>query len=124
MVTATIVETLADDVTTDSTGRKLTVREPGILQESRLARLMGDSSTNIGYMMGYVTPACMVVEIDGVAQQFPVTEAEVEATIHRVGRHGITAVMQHLSGLVKKQKDSADAIKKSATMSGSDEPAG
>ena len=46
-----------DTVVPDSRGRKLTIREPSVLDESRLARLMGDSSTNMGYMLGYVTPA-------------------------------------------------------------------
>src|ERR1700722_18878366 len=101
-----------DTVVPDSRGRKLTIREPSVLDESRLARLMGDSSTNMGYMLGYVTPAAMVVAIDGEPVPFPRTELQVDAAIQRLGREGIAAVMAHLTKQVEGLGGKPEAIKK------------
>jgi hypothetical protein len=86
-----------ETVLPDSLGRMLTIKEPDVLDESRLARLMGDSSTNMGYMLGYVTPAAMVVAINGEELPFPRTELQVDAAIQRLGREGLGAVMAHLT---------------------------
>ena len=86
------------DVVVDSKGRRLRVREPDVLQESRLVRAMGaEASQNNAYMLGYVMPAAMVVQIDGEDMPFPMTEREVDASIKRLGREGLTAVMTHLT---------------------------
>jgi hypothetical protein len=102
----------SDVVVRDSLGRDLTLREPGILDESRLARLMGDSSTNMGYMLGYVTPAAMVVAIDGVEMPFPRSEPQVDAAIQRLGREGLAAVMGHLTAQAQDAQARAEAVKK------------
>jgi hypothetical protein len=97
----------------DSLGRKLKVKEPSILQESRLVRAMGgDASMNTGYMMGYVMPAAMVIEIDGEAQAFPATELQVDSAIQRLGREGLAAVMSHFTEQAQVAQDRAAAIKK------------
>lgn len=81
---------------TDSTGRKLVLRELGILEEADIARMVGDSATNQGYMMGYVIPSVQVASIDGDAVPVPATERELRFTIQRVGRAGIAAVHAHM----------------------------
>lgn len=97
----------------DSLGRKLKIKDPAILQESRLVRALGgDASMNSGYMMGYVMPAAMVVEIDGIPVNFPVTEAQLEASIQRIGREGLAAVMNHFTEKAQAAADRAAAIKK------------
>lgn len=96
----------------DSLGRTLTIKEPGVLDESRLARLMGDSSTSIGYMLGYVTPAAMVIAIDGEPLPFPRTELQVDAAIQRLGREGIGAVMSYLTKKASANEGRAEDIKK------------
>jgi uncharacterized protein (UPF0218 family) len=100
-------------VVTDSTGRRLTIRQPNLLDESRLVRTMGEAALNAAYMTMYVMPAAMVVAIDGEEDMcpFPVTERMVEAAIHRLGRPGMAAVMKHITESVNPQGD-ADAIKK------------
>ena len=103
---------LADVVVKDSLGRSLSIREPSVLDESRLARLMGDSSTNIGYMLGYVTPAAMVIAIDGEPQPFPRTERQMDAAIQRLGREGIGAVMAHLTRQAEDENRKPEEIKK------------
>ena len=101
-----------DDHTVDSLGRALTIRQPDVLQESRLVRLMGDDAGNQQYMFGYVLPVAMVVEIDGVATPFPTTRLEVDAGIKRLGREGIAAVMNALGDKAKEQGEGDAAIKK------------
>jgi hypothetical protein len=100
-----------DDVVTDSRGRRLKIKRPDILQESRLVKTMGEASTNQAYMTGYVLPAAMVVEIDGEAVQFPNSQREVDASITRLGREGIEAVLNHF---ISRVGDGDDAIKDAA----------
>lgn len=99
------------------------IKQPSILQESRLVRAMGEGAMNAAYMTGYVLPAAMVVEVDGEAVPFPLTELQVDAAIQRVGRAGLSAVMQYITRSVNPEGD-ADAIKKSAGISDSERLAG
>jgi hypothetical protein len=102
-----------DEVIVDSLGRKLVIKEPEILQESRLARVLGgDTSINAGYMMGYVVPACMVTSIDGQPLVFPMSQGEVDIAITRLGRAGLGAVMSHLIQQAKDAQSRAEEIKK------------
>lgn len=104
----------ADDtvIVPDSAGRRLSIKEPDVLQESRLIRFMGgEASANTGYMLGYVMPAAMVVAIDGDPVIFPMSQGEVDALIQRLGRHGLSAVMNHWSEKAKSQEGAAE-IKK------------
>ena len=87
---------MSDTVLTLADGRKLTIKQPGILQESRLVRAMGQDATNAAYMTSYVAPSAWVVAIDGDAVIFPNTAREVEGLIQRVGRDGIIAVLNHM----------------------------
>lgn len=77
-------------------GRKLTLKQPDILQETRIVRAMGDNASNAVYMSAYVLPAAFVVAIDGDPVIFPRTEREIEGLIQRLGRDGIDAVRKHL----------------------------
>ncbi len=107
----------------DADGRRLSIREPSILMESRLVRAMGEAASNSVYMTGYVLPAAMVVAINGEDLQFPMTEREVEAAINVVGRSGLAAVMQHMTEAAKKAEEDG-AIKKSGKTQASARPAG
>jgi len=98
-------EVLPDDIVVDARGRKLKIKDPDILRESRLVKVMGDAASNVAYMTGYVTTAAMVVEIDGEPVPFPMSEKEVDAAIVRLGREGIMAVVTHLN----KQAEAAAA---------------
>lgn len=98
-------------VVVDSKGRRISIREPTILQESRLVRMMGEAGTNAAYMTGYVLPAAMVTAIDGEAVFFPLNQMQVEAMIERLGREGMGIIMQHIVDGAKDQ-GAADAVKK------------
>lgn len=98
----------ASNEVTDKSGRKLVLREIEILDEARIVRMCGDASSNQGYMMGYVMPAVAVASIDGDPCPIPMTVRELEFTIKRVGREGMSAVMDHLVKRVEEgQKDQA-----------------
>ena len=84
-------------VVNDARGRKLTVRQPDFLQESRITKLCGEASTNVGYMYAYVFPAIAVIAVDGDAVPFPTTYLQIEGLIARVGREGCSAVLNHMS---------------------------
>ena len=96
---------------TDAKGRVLTMREPDFLQEARINRLVGEASTNVGFMCGYCLPAIHVVAIDGEAVPFPATYLQLEGLMSRVGREGRDAVAKYLE---ERQKDAAshtDSVK-------------
>lgn len=101
------------DTVVDKLGRVLTLKEPDILAESRLVRLVGDAAMNHAYMIAYVTPAAMVIAINGESQSFPQSELELNAAIQRLGREGQTAVLSYLNAKAKaSQEAEQDAAKK------------
>lgn len=97
-------------VVTDAKGRKLTLKEPDFIMESRITRLCGDSSTNIGYMYAYVLPSIQVVKIDDDPVPFPATFLQLEGLISRVGREGAAAVINHIKES-SSQEDHEAAVK-------------
>lgn len=100
-----------ESTVTDSKGRVLKIKEPTFLQEARINRLVGDSSTNVGFMCGYCLPAIHVVEIDGNPVPFPTTDRELEALIARLGREGRDAVATYFEGREKATSDHESAVK-------------
>lgn len=104
-VTETKTVVPGDDYLTDAKGRRLKIKTPDLLFESRIVRMMGESSSNQAYMFGYVMPAVQVVEIDGDAVPFPTTMLQVEALIARLGREGLGRVMEHHTSEMQKAID-------------------
>jgi hypothetical protein len=91
--TQTAEQALPDNVVVDSLGRRLVIEDPDFLTESRIMRVLGEASTNSGYVLGYVMPAIRVMEIDGVRAPYPTTLQQVDAAIKRLGREGTAAVL-------------------------------
>lgn len=83
-------------IITDSQGRRLTLRELGVLEESRLVRLVGADAENRVYMSGYVMPVVAVAAIDGEPCDLPLTARGLEAQISLIGNAGIKAVLEFL----------------------------
>ncbi|MGH8259847.1 MAG: hypothetical protein ACRES6_08965 [Steroidobacteraceae bacterium] len=115
--------TNTDIVISDALGRRLTIREPDVLQESRLVRALGDAAMNTAWMMSFAMPAAMVTQIDAETVPFPMSERQIEAAVQRLGRPGLMAVMRHIQSLAEASEQEA-AIKKSAGTLDSDPPAG
>lgn len=95
---------------TDSKGRKLTLKEPDFILESRITKECGDASTNVGYMYGYVFPAIWCTKIDGDNVPFPTTFREVEGLIGRLGREGNAAILEYQKKIAEEEKNQ-DVIK-------------
>ena len=102
-----------DNVVVDARGRRLVLVEPDFLTESRIMRAIGEASINQGYVMGYVLPAAMVVQIDEARLAYPTTNQEIEAAISRLGREGLAAVM----GYLQARAEAAQAQLKAAQQS-------
>lgn len=81
---------------TDSTGRVIKFKKPGVLAHYRLIEALGDSAANETYM-GMVLPLIYVTEIDGNEVHQPKSKMHVEALIQQLDDAGIKAVMRHIS---------------------------
>ncbi len=89
-----LIAKAAKEVTiTDSAGRIIKLKKPGVLAQYRLVEVLGESAKNEVYM-GMTMPLIFVSEIDGVSVPQPSTKREVEALIQRLDEHGIAAVME------------------------------
>ncbi|HEV2700469.1 MAG TPA: hypothetical protein VGV09_02475 [Steroidobacteraceae bacterium] len=95
-------------VVVDSLGRRLTIRELSILEESRIVRECGEYAGNAHYMVGYVIPTALIASIDEVKLHVPMTRGQIEAAIQIARREGLEAVMQHLDAKAKASTEAKD----------------
>ncbi len=102
-----IAKAMQEVTVTDSTGRAIKLRKPGVLAQYRLVEVLGDSARNEVYM-GMTMPLIYVSEIDGIAVSQPGTKLQVEALIQRLDEHGIGAVMDGVQEHFGKQNPEAD----------------
>lgn len=98
---------------TDSKGRGIVLKKPGVLAQFRLVEALGDTASNQVYMR-MVLPLIYVTEIDGQHATAPTKKIEIEALIQRLDEHGIAAVMDGVSQHFGESDPEADktAIKK------------
>ena len=82
----------AEFTLSDSKGRSIVLKKPGVLAQYRLIEILGDSAKNEVYM-GMVLPLIYVSAIDGAQVMQPSTKREIEALISRLDEEGIAAVM-------------------------------
>jgi hypothetical protein len=115
---------VASNIVVDSKGRRITIREPNLLEESRLIRALGEHANNTNYVMLYCMPAAMVAKIDDVDMIFPTAQSHVDAAIQAIGREGMAAVMDYITAAAKQKAQDEEAIKKSAGTPDSEKPAG
>jgi|ERR1700678_1714724 hypothetical protein len=87
MMAAVQLETVSDDL-----GRRLTVRRLTALDRLRLFKAVGaELAQNLPYF-GMAALAASVIEIDCVPVPPPMTEAQLEGLVQRLGDEGIEAV--------------------------------
>lgn len=101
-------------VTTDSKGRRITLKEPGVLQEFKFVELVGGEAAMNPVWMNMTMPLIYVSGIDDSPVFAPVKRIEIDALIERLGRHGIAAVSKKVEEVWGK-KDPAkevDEVKK------------
>ena len=114
--TVTIKQTPSEEViakateetfVTDSHGRVIKIKKPGILSQYRLIEALGDSAQNQTYM-SMVLPLIYVTGIDDLAVHQPKTKMQVEALIQQLDEHGIEAVMRHVQEVFGKSDPEQD----------------
>ena len=76
---------------TDKEGRSLVLRRLSALDKLRLFKAVGPSLAQNAPYLGMATLAVCVCAIDGVPMPPPVTEAQIEALVSRLGDAGIAA---------------------------------
>jgi hypothetical protein len=80
-------------IVSDSAGRKLTLRKPGVLSQYRLIEVIGESNERY---INMVLPIIFLAEIDGDPVGIPTKKSEVEALLQRLDDHGIKALTDGL----------------------------
>ncbi len=92
-----------EQVITDKSGRRLTLRKFGVLETLRLFKALGpELSLNRPYL-GYAKVASSVSMIDDVPVPAPLSEADVEAVLARLGDDGLAAVSESMKPLPLEQ---------------------
>jgi hypothetical protein len=94
---------------TDSRGRTLTLRHLSALDKLRLFKAAGPTLAQNGPWMGVALLAASVAAIDDVPVPAPVTEAQIEALVGRLGEEGLAAVADALAVPVSADEVAATA---------------
>ncbi len=102
-----IAKAMQEVTVTDSTGRAIKLRKPGVLAQYRLVEVLGQAAENRVYLSMCI-PLIYVSEIDGIAVSQPSTKLQVEALIQRLDEHGIDAVSEGVQENFGKQDPEAD----------------
>lgn len=109
-----VAKAAAEITVTDTAGRTIKLKKPGVLAQFRLVEVMGETAKNQVYM-GMVLPLIYVISIDGDPVFQPTSKLQVEALIQLLDEHGVDAVMEGVNanfGAVDPEADKA-ALKKS-----------
>jgi hypothetical protein len=93
---------------TDATGRRLRVRPPTALDTLRLLKAAGPTLAENQAWLSMAALAVAVTEIDGIPVVTPVSEAQIEALVDRLGDVGLEAVAAALDD-PSSQRGSDDA---------------
>jgi hypothetical protein len=87
------VRALAEEVTvTDSDGKRIGLKKPGVLAQFRMVKAMGADASNEIYAQ-MVMPLIFVTSIDDEPVLMPQNTLQIEALIARLDNSGIEAVM-------------------------------
>ena len=85
--------------TTDSEGRQISVKRPNALDKLRLLKAAGPILSENQAWLGVAILAVAAVELDGIPIPPPTNEQQVEATVARLGDHGLDAVANTLTAI-------------------------
>jgi hypothetical protein len=102
-----VTKAISATTVTDSAGRTITLKKPGVLAQYRLIEALGATAKNEVYM-AMAMPLIYVSEIDGDSVILPSTKIQVEALIQRLDEHGIQAVIQGMQENFGKSDPDAD----------------
>ena len=92
---------------TDSTGRQIVLKKPGVLAQFRLIEALGDTAKNEVY-----TRMCLPLIYVSMVDDEPVLplarKSDIEALIQRLDEHGIAAVVEGVNANFGQQDPEAD----------------
>lgn len=83
-------------VVTDSRGRKISVKRPGVLGQYHLVKMLGPELAKNTVYLNMAMPVLWVEAIDGEPLFRPNSELELEAALQRLDDEGLEAVMQFM----------------------------
>lgn len=89
-----IAQAAKEVIVTDSRGRSIKLRKPGVLAQFRLVEAVGPETAKNAVYMNMVMPIIYVAQIDGDPVSVPTTKREVEALIQRLDEDGVVVVSQ------------------------------
>jgi hypothetical protein len=92
---------------TDSIGRVIILKKPGILAQFDLIEALGELAKNDVYRMMCI-PAIYVQSIDGNPAPPPTNKAQMRALISRLGEEGFNAIRAGIDKHYPKQDDGED----------------
>lgn len=95
---------------TDASGRRITYRRLGILQQAKIFKAIGPAQSENGPYVRLATMAAAVTSIDDVpAPPLPTNDREVEAAITRLGDDGFVAVSLEMTRRAEEALEAAKA---------------
>jgi hypothetical protein len=100
-----IIEAQQAQTITDSTGRRLSLRRLNALDRLRLFKAAGPALAQNPLWLGMATLAVSVTALDDVPIPPPVTEAQIETLVSRLGDAGLAAIAHALSPAFPAAKD-------------------
>jgi hypothetical protein len=83
---------MMEQVITDKTGRRITLRRVGVLEQLRMVKALGSNLADNQPYMRVAILAAHAEMIDDIPLPFPVDEGGVEALLERLGDDGMTAL--------------------------------
>ncbi|GAB3249199.1 hypothetical protein [Chitinimonas naiadis] len=102
-----VAKAMASVTVPDANGRSITLRKPGILAQFRQIEMLGDTASNLVYM-NLVVPLLYISAINGEDEPAPITKAQLEALISRLGDEGVAAVHEGVQEHFRKTNIEAD----------------
>lgn len=92
---------------TDSLGRVITLKKPGILAQFDLIEALGELAKNDVYRVMCI-PAIYVMSIDGNPAPPPTNKAQMRALISRLGEEGFEAIRAGINEHFPKAEEGED----------------
>jgi hypothetical protein len=94
----TLVRAAASEATvTDSAGRVITLKKPGVLAQFKLIEMLGGTAASNSVFVTMVLPLIYVTAVDGDPISRITKRAELDALIQRLDDDGVEAVMRGVS---------------------------
>jgi hypothetical protein len=82
---------------TDAQGRRIRLRRVGALEKLRLLKAVGPELAENEAYLGVALLAYACAAIDGIPLPAPVSEAQIEMTVERLGESGLAAIAAALA---------------------------